>query len=113
MDLLWENSIGAFVILTLVLGGGAALMTGRALAQSWRPASRAALYMLALGLAVRFFHYALAGGTLVSVRYYAIDTLILITFAVLAWRLTRAGQMVTQYPWLYRRSGPLSWTDQC
>jgi hypothetical protein len=26
-----------------------------------------------------------------------------------AWRMTRAGQMATQYYWLYERTGPLSW----
>jgi hypothetical protein len=30
---------------------------------------------------------------------------------MLAWRATRAGQMVQQYPWLYARSGPLGWRE--
>jgi len=28
---------------------------------------------------------------------------------LLAWRATRASQMVRQYPWLYTRAGPLQW----
>jgi hypothetical protein len=30
---------------------------------------------------------------------------------MLAWRATRANQMVQQYPWLYARSGPLGWRE--
>ena len=30
---------------------------------------------------------------------------------MLAWRATRANQMVRQYPWLYARSGPLGWRE--
>jgi hypothetical protein len=32
--------------------------------------------------------------------------------AALAWRLTRASQMVRQYPWLYRRKGLLGWEER-
>ncbi len=32
--------------------------------------------------------------------------------ATFAYRLTRARQMVRQYPWLYRRKGLLGWDDR-
>jgi hypothetical protein len=112
MNLLWDNSFAAFLILTVVLGGGAALMSGRALALGWRPWLQAVLYMVPLALAVRFFHWSLAGGTLVSIHYFTVDLLVLAALTLLSWRVTRASQMVTQYPWLYRRAGPLGWTDK-
>lgn len=112
MGVLWENSPFEFLILTCVLGGGAAWMTGRSLARSWRPAGRVVLYLALLALAVRFFHYALAEGTLLSLHYYAVDAVILVALGLLSYRLTRTDQMVTQYPWLYRRTGPLGWTDR-
>ena len=42
---------------------GAAWLAGRAIAQTWRPWWSAVAYMLILGLAVRFFHYALFANT--------------------------------------------------
>jgi hypothetical protein len=48
-------------------------------------------------------------GELLSVPSYACDTLILFIVGLLAWRATRASQMVRQYPWLYTRAGPLQW----
>jgi len=112
MAILWEQSFAPFLVLTLVLGGGAAWMTGQALARGWRPASRVALYMLLLGLAVRFFHWSLGGGTLIAPWYYLVDTAILVAISLLSWRFKRTQQMVHQYPWLYRRTGPLTWTTK-
>ena len=56
--------------------------------------------MLILGLAVRFFHYALFAGTLLSPHYYAVDTVILIIMATLGFRATREAQMARQYGFL-------------
>jgi len=92
-----EQNFGVFVLVTLVLGGGAAWLAGRAIAQTWRPWWNVVLYALVLGLAVRFIHYALFSGTLVSPHYYAVDTAIAIVCGLAAFRVTRARQMVTQY----------------
>ncbi|WP_204333301.1 DUF6867 family protein, partial [Klebsiella pneumoniae] len=70
------------------------------------------VYLLILGLAIRFIHFALFHGTLLSVRYYIVDTAVIIAIGILAWRATRARQMSTQYWWLYERSGPLSWAKR-
>jgi hypothetical protein len=66
-------------------------------------------YMLVLGGVVRFMHFALFEGTLLSLHYYLVDTGICLGFGWLGFRATRAGQMSTQYSWLYDRSGWLRW----
>ena len=105
-----EDSFLIFLLVTVVLGGGAAFLTGRAIAATWRPWWQVAAYMLVLGGAVRFFHMALFDGTLLSPHYYAVDTIVCLLFGFWGYRATRAGQMAEQYSWIYRRAGPLSWT---
>jgi hypothetical protein len=97
------------LLVTGVLGGGAAFLAGRAIAQTWRPFWHVLLYMAMLGAAVRFVHFALFEGTLLSPSSYIADTLYLVAVGSLAWRMTRAAQMATQYYWLYERTGPLTW----
>jgi hypothetical protein len=104
-----ESSIWLFLLVTVIMGGWAAWMTGKAVASNWRPPATLAVYLLLLGAAVRFIHFALFHGTLISPRYYFFDTLVLFVIGFLGWRHTRAGQMTTQYRWLYERSGPLGW----
>ena len=107
-----EASFLVFVGLTVVLGGGCAWLTGRAIALTWRPFPQVLAYCVLLGLALRFFHFALFDGTLLSLHYYLVDTAILCALGALGHRVTRTTQMVTQYPWLYRRTGPLSFADR-
>ena len=104
-----EDSLGVFILLSLILGGGAAYLSGRAIAGTWRPLWQVSVYMLVLGAAVRFMHFALFEGTLLSPHYYLVDTAICLVFGWLGYRATRAGQMATQYGWLYHRSGWLEW----
>jgi len=99
-------------LVTGVLGGGAAFLAGRAIAQTWRPFWSVVVYMAMLGTAVRFVHFALFEGTLLSPASYLADTLYLIIVGSLAWRMTRAAQMATQYYWLYERTGPLTWRSR-
>jgi hypothetical protein len=112
MSVVWETSPAAFAVLTLVFGGAGAWMTGRALARGWRPLWPVVIYAALLGLVVRFLHYALAHGSLLSLQYYFIDTVLLVLSGIVAWRTTRARQMVTQYPWLYRRTSPFTWAER-
>jgi predicted permease len=112
MGILWENSFLTFLFVTVIIGGGAAYMSGRSLASKWRPISQPILYMLLLGAAVRFFHFALFNGTLLSTHYYVVDTAVLIGISLLGYRLTRVTQMVSQYRWLYVRSGPFFWREK-
>ncbi len=104
-----EDSFGVFLLVTIFLGGGAAWLSGRAIAGTWRPWWQVPLYMLILGLAVRFIHFALFEGTLLSPHYYAVDTLFCLLFGALGFRLTRVGQMVTQYSWINERQGSFGW----
>ena len=113
MDDLYESETLLQVILvTGLIGGGAAFLAGRAIAQTWRPFWHAVGYMLLLGAAVRFVHFALFEATLLSPASYAVDTLYLLLVGALAWRMTRAGQMASQYYWLYERTGPLTWRER-
>jgi hypothetical protein len=98
-----------FVLVTVIIGGAASFMTGRAIAQTWRPYWHVPLYMLAIAAAVRFFHYALFGEPFVSLKNYAIDFAVVLAAASLGYRLFRAHQMARQYAWLFRRSGVLGW----
>lgn len=120
MDLIVEKSLAAFLIVTVLLGGGAAFLSGRALARSWKPFGRVVFYMLLLGAAVRFLHWGLfldatyeswraMQGSLLSLHYYIVDTVVLIGAAWLGYRLERARQMTTQYGWIYERTSPLTW----
>jgi hypothetical protein len=104
-----EGSFGVFLLVTVFLGGGAAVLAGRAVAATWRPWWQVAAYMLILGLGVRFIHYALFGGTLVSPYYYVVDTLVCVAAGYLGFRVERARQMATQYRWINSRSGPMRW----
>ena len=104
-----EGSLGVFVLVTVALGGGAAWLTGRAIAATWRPVWQVAVYALILGLAVRFIHTTLFGGTLLSLHYYVVDTAICIGLGMAGFRLRRASQMVEQYHWLNSRDGALGW----
>ena len=104
-----EGTIGVFLLVTVVLGGGGAALAGRAVAITWRPWWQIVLYMLMLGAAVRFIHYALFDGTLLSLHYYLVDTAICLVFGAIGFQTARATQMVTQYRWLYQPNGPLRW----
>lgn len=97
------------VLVTILIGGGAAWLAGRAIAATWRPIWHTIGAMILVGAAVRFVHFALFQAELLSLASYAADTVFLLIVGCLAWRVTRAGQMVTQYPWLYSRTGPLTW----
>jgi hypothetical protein len=104
-----EGSLGVFVLVTVLMGGLAAWLTGRAIAQTWRPFWHLLIYIALLGAAVRFVHFALFEEPLLSPVLYAGDTLYLILIGALAWRMTRAAQMTTQYYWLFERTSPLTW----
>jgi len=113
MDTLYESeSLLQVILVTGLIGGGAAFLAGRAIAQTWRPFWHAVAYMALLGAAVRFVHFALFEATLLSPASYAVDTLYLLLVGALAWRMTRVAQMTTQYYWLYERTGPLTWRER-
>jgi hypothetical protein len=103
------EAAGHVVLVTGILGGGAAWLTGRAIARAWQAPRHVVVAMTLIAAAARFIHFALFHGNLLSLSSYASDLCIFLVMGLLAWRATRASQMVRQYPWLYARSGPLSW----
>ncbi len=113
MNGLYESeSLRHVLLVTGAIGGGAAWLTGRAIASTWRPVWHLVAYTLLLGCAVRFVHFALFDGTLLAPASYATDVIYLLIVASLGWRTTRAAQMATQYYWLYERTGPLTWRSK-
>lgn len=108
-DLVVEVSRGDFALVTVFLGGGAAWLTGRSIAGTWRSYRQVLIYALLLGCVVRFFHFALFEGTLLSLHYFLTDTVFLAAVSTLGFRAERATQMATRYGWIYRQSGPFGW----
>jgi hypothetical protein len=110
MDRIYESeSLLEVVLITGIIGGGAAWLAGRAVAHTWRPFWHVIGYMALLGAAVRFVHFALFEADLLAPLSYAADTAYLLVVGCLGWRITRTAQMVTQYAWLYERTGPFTW----
>jgi hypothetical protein len=110
MGTLYETESWLQVLfVTGILGGGAAWLTGRACAHTWRPLLQVIAYSILLGAVVRFFHFALFEADLFSLRSFLADTLFLTAVGCLSWRIARTTLMVTQYGWLYERSSPVSW----
>lgn len=108
--LIWQVSIWEFLLVTVVLAGGAAYLTGRAVARSWESNAQLGFYIFLLSCACRFIHYALFQGTLLTIHYFIVDLIVLAAIAFLGKRVTRANQMSTQYKFEYQRNGPLGWT---
>jgi len=104
-----ESSLGVFLLVSVLMGGGAAWLAGRALAATWRPWWHVVLYMAILSLAVRFLHYALFDGKFLSLHYYLVDYLVCLGFGLLGFRLQRVTQMVTRYSWINERAGVFRW----
>jgi hypothetical protein len=109
-DLLSEQrSLAVFVLMTVVLGGGAAFLAGRSIAASWRPWWHVVAFSLLIGAAVRFLHFALFEETLLTLHYYAVDTAVCILVGLVGFRLKRVTQMVEAYGWINERRGVFHW----
>ena len=104
-----EGSFGVFLLVTIILGGGAALLAGRAIALTWRPAWQVIGYSLVLAGAVRFIHFSLFGGSFLSFHYFLADAIFCMGFAYFGFRAARKSQMVRQYRWLTEPDGPMRW----
>lgn len=100
--LIWEVSFWEFMLITVILAGGAAYLTGRAIASVWQGTMHVVTYMVLLAGATRFIHFALFHGTLVSLHYYLVDLAVLLIAAGLGFTITRRRQMARQYGFLQR-----------
>lgn len=88
-----------FLLVTGVLGGMAAFVTGRAIAGTWRPIWLVPTYLAPLAFAVRFIHFSVFGDTLFSLQAYLIDYAFLLVVALAGFLLMRREQMAVQYGW--------------
>jgi hypothetical protein len=104
-----DGNAWVFLLVTIAIGGGAAFVSGRVIAQTWRPFWQVPLYMLGIAAGVRFLHYALFDEVLLSAGNLATDFAVALIAASAGYRLVRAGQMARQYGWLFRRAGPFGW----
>jgi len=100
--LIWEVTFWEFVLVTVVLAGGAAYLTGRAIASVWQGTTQVVIYMVLLAAATRFIHFALFKGTLLSANYYLVDLIVLLIAAGIGFVVTRRRQMQRQYGFLHR-----------
>ena len=107
-----DNLLLTIPLLNVGMGGAAAYLSGKAIAQTWRPFWHVPLYMLALAVAIRFCHFALFEEPLLSLPSYLTDFACAFAAAALGYQKVRAQQMHTQYGWLFRSSSPLGWRRQ-
>jgi hypothetical protein len=90
----------------------ASWMTGRSVARVWGTLATCLMYAVPLALGSRFLHFALYEGPFRSPVHFLSDLAILAVIAVVAYRYTLTGKMVSQYNWLYERASPLSWRSR-
>jgi uncharacterized membrane-anchored protein len=93
-----------------------AYMTGRALADNWRPAWQVVLYALLLSAGARVMALILFARHLRSPTDEGIEfsllALMIVGITAVAFRLTLARKLPLQYPWLYERRGPFGWREK-
>ncbi len=107
-DIVSRNALfGVHVFMLLLMG--AAWMTGRSIAGSWKPIWNLVAAAFGLGFGARFLHYALYQAPFLSLQRYLLDVAVLGTVAYFGYRFTRTNQMTTQYHWLYEKASPISW----
>lgn len=99
-----SNGLAVFLFATIVLGGGAAFLMGRAVAGTWRPVWQLAWYALLIAFGVRFVHYAMFAEPLMSAPSLAVDWLAALAGGLSGFRLERSRQMAESYPWLDDRN---------
>lgn len=95
----YPGSLTTFLVLSVALGGAAAIATGKAIAETWKPYWQLVWYMLLLTASVRFFHYALFHEQLLSITGYVATLTVIFTLAAFGHYRARRRQMREQYGW--------------
>ncbi len=85
--------------ITILMAGGAAWVTGRAMALAWQRLPLIGAAAIGLGLTARFIDYALFAAPFTWSRLL-LDTVVALAAALAGYLLTRRQQMQRQYPWL-------------
>jgi hypothetical protein len=88
-----------FLLVTVAMGGSCAYITGRAIAETWRPFWQVIAYALALTFVVRFLHFALFEEVMMSARNFLVDAVVLAACALAGHAIARRRQMAIQYGW--------------
>jgi hypothetical protein len=91
------NGHWVFLLVTIIMGGATAYVTGKSIAETWRPTWQILLYALITALAVRFIHFALFEEVLLSLRNYIVDCAVLCSASFVGYTHTRKRQMTDQY----------------
>ena len=112
MQVALSHDFLVFLLFTIPIMGGAAFLMGRALAKTWRLVWWVVPYSLLLGLVDRFLVFALFEGELLSVFEYIEDTCVILFIGLLAYRLYFVSMLVNQYPWIYRRTTPVTYVNK-
>lgn len=112
MEPMVETSWTIYLVITGGLFGWAALMTGQALAATWRSPWFLGPYSLLLAAGSRFIAWSLYDGDLGSVGAFALAVAILLPIALISYRLEQVRRMVRQYPWLYEPATLFTWRDR-
>jgi hypothetical protein len=109
--------------LTIVMFGAGGFLMGQVVADTWRPWWNILPYGALLAIANQFLGFALFDGPFIvdslasagsqpigsAIFGYLVEFAVIVAFALVAFRVTRARRMTTQYPWLYERDGLFSW----
>ena len=93
------NGVWVFLLVTVVLGGMTAFVTGKSIAETWRPVWQVLLYAFLIAFAARFLQFALFEAKLLSAISTLADAAVLLAFASAGYALTRRRMMATQYGW--------------
>ena len=109
IDEILGTDLPVFIGLTIVLFGGAAFLTGQALAGGWKGPWIGIFYCALMAFSDQFLVYGLFDGDGTRISGFVLDWIYLSAVFLFAYRLTQARKMVTQYPWLYVRSGLFGW----
>lgn len=104
-----EASFLQFLFITVIMGGWTAWRTGKSVAENWQDYRTLVFYVLLLGVGIRFIHHALFEGSMLTLQYYFVDTVVLLLFATAGYRYYRTKQMTNNYYWLYEKVSPFSW----
>ncbi len=91
------NGFWIFLLVSVGMGASTAYVSGKAIAETWRPLWHAIFYALLIGCAVRFIHFALFDETLLSLGNYIIDCIPLFAATAAGYSVTRKRQMTQQY----------------
>lgn len=112
-----QESFVQICVSAYVVFGCFALMTGQAVARTWRPWTHCIGYGVLLTLGARMCEFVLFIGRAQTLDDYIFSNLVfmllstvyLVILCIVAHRVTQARMMVTQYPWVYERAGLFSW----